>query len=45
MDNIINIEEKEGQLLVSSLEIARNFGKEHYHTVEAIKELIEKEAK
>lgn len=40
MDNLINIEEKDGQLLVSSLEVAKNFDKKHYHVMEAIEELL-----
>lgn len=41
MDNLINIEEKDGQLLVSSLEVAENFGKNHFHVIRDIEKLIE----
>lgn len=36
MNDLINIENKDGLLLVSSREIAERFGKEHYHVVDAI---------
>lgn len=40
MDKLINIENKEGNLIVSSREIAKNFGKEHHHVVDAIENKI-----
>lgn len=40
MDNLINIEEKDGQLLVSSLEVARNFGRVHKNVIQTIKNLV-----
>lgn len=39
MSNLINIKVENDQLLVSSLEVAENFGKEHKHIREAIKNL------
>lgn len=39
MNNLINIENKEGQLIVSSREIARNFEKQNKHVMEAIREI------
>lgn len=36
MNDLINIENKDGLLFVSSREIAERFGKEHYHVVDAI---------
>ena len=38
-ETLINIEDKQGQLLVSSREIADNFEKEHKHVMESIREL------
>lgn len=39
MDNLINIENKDGQLLVSSLEVAKNFEKEHKHIMRGVRNL------
>lgn len=41
MDNLINIETKDGQLVVSSREVAKNFEKLHKDVLEAIERLIE----
>lgn len=41
MDNLINIETKDGQLVVSSREVAKNFGKEHSDVTKAIDNLLE----
>lgn len=40
MDNLINIENKDGQLLVSSLEVAKNFGRVHKNVIQTIKNLV-----
>ena len=37
--NEIIINNDNGTLTVSSLQVAKDFGKEHYHVVEAIEEL------
>lgn len=39
MNNLINIKVENDQLLVSSLEVAENFGKRHTHVLDAIHEL------
>jgi len=36
MNELINIEKKDGVLLVSSREVAERFGKEHKHVLESI---------
>lgn len=41
MNELINIENKDGQLVVSSREVARNFEKQHKHVLEAIDKLVE----
>lgn len=41
MDELINIENKDGQLVVSSREVATNFEKQHKHVLEAIDKLAE----
>ena len=43
MENLINIENKEGVMVVSSREVATNFGKEHKHVLEKIEELVKTE--
>src|SRR5699024_1072923 len=43
MTNLINIQNEEGDLVVSSREIARNFGKEHFNVVRDIENLTENE--
>lgn len=40
MSDLINIENKDGQLVVSSREVAKNFGKEHYNVLRDIENLI-----
>ena len=40
MKNLINITEKDGQLVVSSRQVAENFGKEHKNVLQSITELI-----
>lgn len=40
MDNLINIETKDGQLVVSSREVAKNFEKEHKNVLRDIENLI-----
>ncbi|WP_333638556.1 Rha family transcriptional regulator [Tissierella praeacuta] len=39
MNNLINIQDRNGQLIVSSREVAENFEKEHKHVMESIREL------
>lgn len=39
MSDLINIEEKDGQLLVTSLEVAENFGKLHRNVMQSIRNL------
>lgn len=41
MNDLINIKNENGQLLVSSREVARNFEKRHSHVVEAIESKIQ----
>lgn len=45
MDKLINIENKEGNLIVSSREVAKNFEKEHTKVVRDIENLVEGIAK
>ncbi len=40
MKNLINITEKDGQLVVSSRQVAENFEKEHKNVLQSITELI-----
>lgn len=40
MDKLINISNQEGKLVVSSREVARNFGKEHKDVLETVRNLI-----
>lgn len=40
MQNLINIENKDGKLLVSSREVAENFGKEHKNVLRDLEKLI-----
>lgn len=40
MSNLINIINQDGNLVVSSRDVARDFGKEHYHVIEAIENKI-----
>lgn len=42
MQQLIHIQNKEGQMVVSSREVARNFGKEHRVVLKAIRDLIER---
>ena len=39
MSDLINIENKDGQLVVSSREVAKNFGKEHKNVLRDIENL------
>ncbi|WP_313758505.1 Rha family transcriptional regulator [Tissierella sp.] len=39
MNNLINIQDRNGQLIVSSREVAENLEKEHKHVMESIREL------
>lgn len=39
MNNLINIQNKEGQLLVSSREVAKNFEKQNQHVMQSIRDL------
>lgn len=39
MNELINVKNENGKLLVSSKEVAKNFGKEHYHVTDTIKKL------
>lgn len=41
MNSLINIENKEGNLIVSSREVAKNFEKEHFHVTRDIENIIE----
>lgn len=40
MNNLINIKHQDGQLIVSSRDIAENFSKEHHHVMDAIENKI-----
>ena len=42
MSELINVQQVDGQLLVSSREIATNFEKQHKHVIEKIENLLEK---
>ena len=37
MNDLINITNRDGQAVVSSLEVAERFGKQHKHVLESIK--------
>lgn len=39
MDGLINITNRDGQAVVSTLEVAERFGKEHKHVLESIRKL------
>lgn len=40
MNNLINLETKENQIVVSSREVAENFGRQHKHIIETIENII-----